>query len=537
MSSFSEAERERALDRRVASVLPERKRDRWLQRFADLYRELVDAARSNDLASSRWRFRLLSTTWRIKFAIMRHLLRVHRFKASNEEAPAVVEPPPAVVAPPPAVVESHKEAERTERLLLPWMIEDFKRFAGNEPTLWPDGEFVSRFSSYKPYFNRAPGQLYFHLYSLLADAKIETVVLCPWLKRGGGDKGALQFVEYYAKRGGVALITTLDADSPWLEKAYKGVQTIEFGKLARDLSEDERIAILTRLLLELAPRIVHNMNSDLVWRCFSRHGKALRSNGAKLVVSLFGDEVDPSGRHFGYAITYMPQVRNFIDLAIFDNAPYRDTIRRRYRLPEHRVRRVPFWHETAPFTREHASTVSPAERASVLWAGRLTESKRLDILFAVAQACRDVEFHVFGESDAGASVAMWRNQLAELPNVRLHGAYDSFHSIAERRSYRAFLYTTAFDGLPNVLLEAACHWLPIVAPPEIGGLADMIGPETAFPVDDGADAHSYVDALCRCLADPTEAMRRAQNAFELVRDGHSRETFNAAMDAALAGFG
>ena len=80
-----------------------------------------------------------------------------------------------------------------------------------------------------------PGQLYFRLYSLLSDAKIEAVVLCPWLKRGGADKGALQFVEYYAKQGGVALITTLDVDSPWLGRVSEGVQTIEFGKLARDL--------------------------------------------------------------------------------------------------------------------------------------------------------------------------------------------------------------------------------------------------------------------------------------------------------------
>ena len=172
------------------------------------------------------------------------------------------------------------------------MIDDFKVLARNEPSVWPDRDFLSRFVSYKPDFNRAPGRLYFRLYSLLSDAKIEAVVLCPWLKRGGADKGALQFVEYYAKQSGVALITTLDEESPWLEKARKGVQTIEFGRLAKDLTEDERIAVLTRLLLEVASTIVHNMNSELGWRCLSRHGKALESVGIKLVASLFMDESD-----------------------------------------------------------------------------------------------------------------------------------------------------------------------------------------------------------------------------------------------------
>jgi glycosyltransferase involved in cell wall biosynthesis len=415
------------------------------------------------------------------------------------------------------------------------MIDDFKVLSRNEKSLWPDRDFLSRFVSYKPEFNCAPGQLYFRLYSLLSDAKIEAVVLCPWLKRGGADKGALQFVEYYAKQGGVALITTLDEDSPWLEKAGNGVQAIEFGKLAKDLTEDERITVLTRLLLELAPRIVHNVNSELGWRCLSRHGKALRSNGVKLVVSLFLDEATPSGRPFGYAITYMPGIRDFVDLALIDNASYRETIRRRYYLSERRVRRVPFWCELPPYSQAVASPDPSAEPAAILWAGRLCYQKRIDILFAVALACGDIKFEVFGESDETKFVAMWRRRLADLPNVSLYGPYESFHSVAERGGYRAFLYTTAFDGLPNVLLEAARHGLAIVAPPAIGGLADLIGPETAFPVDDAAKAASYVHALRRCIADPTEATRRARNAFDLVRAGHSREAFNAAMDEAFAG--
>jgi glycosyltransferase involved in cell wall biosynthesis len=231
----------------------------------------------------------------------------------------------------------------------------------------------------------------------------------------------------------------------------------------------------------------------------------------------------------------MPEVRNFIDLVMIDNAPYRDTLRRRYFLPEHRVRRVPFWHELPAHSQTVALPDASQERASVLWAGRLCEQKRIDILFAVAQACGDIKFEVFGESDETKFVAMWRRGLADLPNVSLHGAYDSFHAIADRRGYRAFLYTTAFDGLPNVLLEAASHCLAIVAPQAIGGLADLIGPETAFPVDDAAEAVSYVDALRRCIADPAEAMRRARNAFDLVRVGHSREAFYVAMDEALTG--
>jgi glycosyltransferase involved in cell wall biosynthesis len=510
--------------------------------LARLYREAVAAVRAKDAVANSRRFRLLSTAWRVKLAMVRQVLIIHRYKEQNDPLLAPeLEGRPSFRTLDGAGFRAPGDVERDrggpEGALPTWMIDDFKALARNEPSLWPHRDFLSRFVCYKPRLNTAPGSLYFRLYALLTSAKVDVVVLCPWLKRGGADKGVLQFVEYYAKRGKVALITTSDADSPWLNKAPAGVQTVEFGKLAGDLSEDEKVAVLTRLLLELAPRLIHTVQSDLGWRCVCRHGTALRSNGAALVGSVFSEEVGADGRRFGYAIAYLPKARDFIDVILTDNAPYCDTLRRRYHLAAQRVRRVPFWRAIEPAS---AGIVSPSPSpptASVLWAGRLGHEKRPDLLFAVAQTCKDLEFHLFGQADETKFAAKWRRKLAALPNVRLYGAYEDFHSVVARQAYRAFLYLTAFDGLPHVLLEVASHRIPIVAPPAIGGLADLIGLDTAFPVDDADDAASYVSALRGCLADSAEAARRAQNAFDAVRVNHSHQAFEAAMDEVFSELG
>ena len=84
MSSRAVGRKKRALDRRVAIDLPESRQNRWLERFADLYHELLDAARNNERASKSQRSYIVPLSWRIKLAMMRHLLTVHRYKPRGE---------------------------------------------------------------------------------------------------------------------------------------------------------------------------------------------------------------------------------------------------------------------------------------------------------------------------------------------------------------------------------------------------------------------------------------------------------------------
>ena len=68
----------------VVADLPLSERGRWLVRLARLYREVVAAARAKDAVANSRRFRLLSTAWRVKLAMVRQVLIVHRYKDQND---------------------------------------------------------------------------------------------------------------------------------------------------------------------------------------------------------------------------------------------------------------------------------------------------------------------------------------------------------------------------------------------------------------------------------------------------------------------
>ena len=114
--------------------------------------------------------------------------------------------------------------------------------------------------------------------------------------------------------------------------------------------------------------------------------------------------------------------------------------------------------------------------------------------------------------------------MGALPNVLLRGEFQGFESIPDKERYACLLYTTAYDGLPNVLLEAASERIPIVAPPMIGGLADLVRPDTAWCVDAPDDPESYIAALEACLED--DPAERCENALAIVRDRHSWHSFS-----------
>jgi glycosyltransferase involved in cell wall biosynthesis len=521
-------------ERRIVRALPITDRGRWLVKFASLYREAVAAARAAPEAFGRYPWRIFPISWRVKMAMIAHVVTVHRYKERNDHllVPAGADRPLLTFIDEP--IDGGEDIAPSGCVLPAWAIDDLKSFSENEPSLWPDDDFVSGFQTYRPALRQAPGWLYFDIYSRIADANFEAVVIAPWLKRGGATKGTMQFLEYYSRYYRSILITTLDVDAPCRSNVPPGVELIEFGKLSKDLDDNDRVAVLTRLLLELGPTLIHVVNSDLGWRCLAEHGLALKSNRSRLVASAFAEEVTPSGRRIGYPITYLPTVEKYIDRVITDSEVYCKRLKRRYGVSTDQIHCVHFWHSIAPCLEKGNLVDVATEAPRVLFAGRLAYEKRPDLLYGIAAACKNFDFHIFGETQQNKFVAKWRRKLSTLPNVWLHGAYEDFRSIVERGNYRAFLYTTAFDGLPNVLLEAASHRIPIVAPPEIGGLADLIDAETAFTVDDGEEADSYTRALRLCIARPIEAKRRAQNAFDLVCAQHSREAFDAAMDIALA---
>lgn len=400
------------------------------------------------------------------------------------------------------------------------MIGEFKFFAEKERALFPSAEFLHRFETWLPPEDPMPGNAYARAITSLERPNYEAIILAPGLKYGGADKGVLQFCKAYAEKTHVLLITTMDEPSPCLPMAPSTVEVLELGPLIRDLSSYDAQVVLGRLLMQLSPKLIHIVQSRLGWETVLDHALSLRALDCKLISSLFCEETGPEERPYGFAIDHAPQAVRLFDAILTDNEPYRMRLASCFQGHDRLFKTIHFAHD-------HDCAPSPqtAEKKAghVLWAGRLCAQKRIDLLHAIALQRPDLSFDVFGVAETDPYTTSWTEMLAALPNVSLRGPYQGFENIPEKDSYACFLYTTAYDGLPNVLVEAASERIPMIAPPSIGGLSDLVRPETAWCVEAPDDPSSYIKALDACLNDDPSG--RCENSLALVRERHSWDHF------------
>lgn len=131
-------------------------------------------------------------------------------------------------------------------------------------------------------------------------------------------------------------------------------------------------------------------------------------------------------------------------------------------------------------------------------------------------------FHVYGSPvfDNDTYTAAF----AKLENLNYHGPFNGLTSLPTDR-YDVFLYTSQWDGLPNVLLEAILSNLPIIAS-AVGGVAELIiNEKTGFLINPYDDVDKYVSCLKRITNDVSLIRNIISNARTLLIKRHSWDIF------------
>lgn len=106
-------------------------------------------------------------------------------------------------------------------------------------------------------------------------------------------------------------------------------------------------------------------------------------------------------------------------------------------------------------------------------------------------------------------------EFALQPEVELTGEFPQREVFDHLRSMHVYVQSSAFEGLPNALLEAACLGLPLVAT-SVGGMEEVLSDgENALLVPHG-DPAALADAITRILSDDALAERLSQGARRLV---------------------
>jgi glycosyltransferase involved in cell wall biosynthesis len=316
------------------------------------------------------------------------------------------------------------------------------------------------------------------LYELLSQQMQNSsyVVLLHQLRRGGAEKEAILHLKAYCQifpKNKVSLVITSPVEPDLAWQLPEAVEIVEFGKLTSHLPDlSVRDYLLFRVLNKIRPTIIHNNCSRDAWKIFVTYGRQL-AQYSKLWGSLYCVDYRGDGFSASYAFEYLFGAAEHLDCLLLDNQHFLDQLRTMVPLKSSRKLFYP--------VEEHQANWSAPRQGplKIFWSARLSFQKDLQTLLGAVWLFPEIEFHVYGEiSESESDILM----LGKQKNVVLWGAFDGIDDI-DVNQYDAFLYTTLWDGLPNILLEVGARGLPVISP-RVCGIPEILNNENSFLYDD-----------------------------------------------------
>jgi glycosyltransferase involved in cell wall biosynthesis len=416
----------------------------------------------------------------------------------------------------------HREGRDLKVPDVPARIRDeMQALAAYELQLFPSRQFFkdARHRTFRA--SVSVGNAYRDMLKVVGGEPVTHVFMLPWLKRGGADLVALHHINFLVRdfSAQVLVITTENSESPWLSRLPSEARVLPFGIThAPHLQPVEQRLLLSRLLLKLRPRVIHNVNSATAWDLYVRYGNAL-SEGSGLYASLFGFDYTEELEPYGYGGALEASYRHLSKL-MTDNQAFVDRLIAMYGLPSGLFERFRYPQSSRPRFEFDAR-----KKPRILWAGRFDREKRPDLLLQIAQRLPECHFDVYGLPTLSTppEILSVLAALKRMRNVSVLGAYEGFDSVPTE-NYALLLYTTQWDGLPNVVLEAQASGLPVLAP-DIGGISEVIPADSGFLLERFDDVDGYVASVRRFLREPATLQCERSRALGMIEQNHSTEAF------------
>jgi glycosyltransferase involved in cell wall biosynthesis len=347
------------------------------------------------------------------------------------------------------------------------------------------------------------------------------VVFLPWLLHGGADLVACHAIRALAEAHGAGSVLVVLTDHDREEAPHllpEGVPLISFSRIEPALSQVERTELVDLLIRSLQPDTVLNVNSRACWEAVRRGGRKLK-HFTRLYAMLFCPDFSPADRRrSGYADTYLRHCLPFLTGIYFDNASYIEEVTQQFGIPAELRSRLVVLRQPAPAPARIAGrTRKKGQALRVLWASRIAPQKNIDLLMRITEAAPEVEFHMWGRG-SHALEGLLAELAARHEHVHFHGAFERFDKLP-LGEYDAFVYTSLWDGIPNILLESASAGLPIVAP-DVGGIGELVDKQTGWLVSATNDPAPYVKALAEIRDKPRQAATRVEAMRGRLRENH-----------------
>lgn len=306
-----------------------------------------------------------------------------------------------------------------------------------------------------------------------------------------------------------------------------GVREVDFAEVARGMAPAHAARLLVELVRSFKADAILNINSRVFYEALVPYGKALAASERVFPV-MFCNEQLTQGHWGGWSLKHFYRVIDQVPAMITDSQFLKDELTERNLLSDAYRDRIHVFR--APVQPEipvaPVPPAAPGRAPRIYWAGRWDRQKRIDLVLQIARTMPDVEFHLWGEK------VLHGDPITDVPpNVTLEGRYASFADL-DLGQADAWLYTSAWDGVPQLLLEVAMTGIPIVAS-VVGGVGELIPEDEAWPIHDLDEPAAYAGAIREILADPEAARKRALRLRERLVEERSEKAYAEAAAALL----
>lgn len=285
--------------------------------------------------------------------------------------------------------------------------------------------------------------------------------------------------------------------------------------------------VLAQFVHALRPERLIVINSRLGLEMVASHGRAL-SRSIRLYCAYFGLGVD--GMSAAYGVRF-PRMTAPFAVTLTDNETTARIFQGRYGdLPGPGIAVLPPRLTPAEGDTFNDRLRARARRASLrprssrwLWVSRIEFFKGTAVLSVLAGLRPQDKFELYGPLQESLE------QLGlDRDNISHRGIIKDL-STRDFSSYDGFIFTSLFEGMPNVVLEMTQHAIPLVVT-RVGGLPDTLKENAAVFIESNADAAEMAgafDRACDRILDmtPDEAVEMVTAARDQALARHSPENF------------
>ncbi len=386
----------------------------------------------------------------------------------------------------------------------------------------------------------APALYYRQSLDYLKHDVYDYVIIVPWLIAGGADKFFMNYANTIAKlrqNKRVLVISTEPArDSLSRDKLmlHKDIDFLPIAEIIKNIDSYSATCqtILAKLIAQVRPSVVHVASSLIGFMFIENQHQYLRSHGIKIVTTGYNEIVDEYGKRQGYVHECIPRSYPHTNIITTDNHSIVAMWSNEYGIDPKRtlVHKQPF---AVPKLRNTTPAQNNRNGIRLLWASHIRKEKNVEMAIAIAKHYHNsnssVAIDCYGLIDKGHYPV---SPFAQAPdNITFRGSFSNIFKDVNLNEYDAFLYTSKFDGTPNILIEIGLAKLPIISS-AIGGIPDLLK-DDAYLIQHPDNKLAFISAIDSLVGDKSPFKSNAEALYVRLKEGHTYPAFEKDVDHML----